>query len=187
MAGLWNGCPAKGVASGDAAARGGTRISTPTGRLWPQFTHPILIGFFWFSIQKNVRLFLFNTNQSPKRDMAGLWSGCAAKSAVAVREPWLRSYFGWLAQWLSWWSRAFGPCSQIWQSAWATDPCPSLLDGDTGMGQPPNKERGPCAWGAVLYKSAVNQMPLICRTNAGVENIPRLFDVALQTECAYFP
>jgi hypothetical protein len=27
------------------------------------------------------------------------------------------------------------------------DPCPSLLDGDTGMGQPPNKERGPCAWG----------------------------------------
>jgi hypothetical protein len=32
--------------------------------------------------------------------MAGLWSGCAAKSAVAVREPWLRSYFGWLTQWL---------------------------------------------------------------------------------------
>jgi hypothetical protein len=27
------------------------------------------------------------------------------------------------------------------------DPCPSLLDGDTGSGKPPNKEAGPYAWG----------------------------------------
>jgi hypothetical protein len=35
------------------------------------------------------------------------------------------------------------------------------------------------------YKSAVNPMPQICRPYAGVDNIPRVFDVAIQTECAY--
>jgi hypothetical protein len=50
---------------------------------------------------KKARIFLFNIHQLPTRDMAGLWSRCAAKSAVAVREQWLRSYFGWLAQWPS--------------------------------------------------------------------------------------
>jgi hypothetical protein len=53
-----------------------------------------------FDSKKKARFFLFNIHQLTTRDMAGLWSGCAAKSAVAVREPWLRSYFGWLAQWL---------------------------------------------------------------------------------------
>jgi hypothetical protein len=81
--------------------------------------------------------------------MAGLWSGCAAKSAVAVREPWLRSYFGWLTQWLRSYFFGVGEATvpQIGESGGHWDPCPSLLDGDTGSGKPPNKEAGPYAWG----------------------------------------
>jgi hypothetical protein len=31
---------------GGQRRRGGTHISTPTGRLWPQFSQPVLIGLF---------------------------------------------------------------------------------------------------------------------------------------------
>jgi hypothetical protein len=45
-------------------------------------------------------------------------------------------------------SRVFGHCTQNRgkrRGHW--DPCPSLLDGDTGSEKPPNKEAGPYAWG----------------------------------------
>jgi hypothetical protein len=68
--------------------------------------------------------------------MAGLWSGCAAKSAVAVSRwsvswgehvsrglaQWLRSYFFWCG---------CGHSTQIGtlgESRGLSDPCPSLLD-----------------------------------------------------------
>jgi hypothetical protein len=44
--------------------------------------------------------------------------------------------------------------SQIGESGGHWDPCPSLLDGDTGSGKPPNKEAGPYAWGGFYCNTA---------------------------------
>jgi hypothetical protein len=76
----WNGCAAKGAASGVAAAR----IFLPQ---LVDFDLNLLNQVLWilllFDSKKKARIFLLNVHQLPTRDMAGLWSGCAAKSAVA--------------------------------------------------------------------------------------------------------
>jgi hypothetical protein len=48
------------------------------------FLSQFLSDFFNFRFKKKAPIFLFNIHQLPTRNMAGPWSGCAAKSAVAV-------------------------------------------------------------------------------------------------------
>jgi hypothetical protein len=72
---------ARSESGGDAAAR----IFLPQLVDFDlNFLSQFLSDFSKFSIQKKARIFLFNIHQLPTRDIAGPWSGCAAKSAVAV-------------------------------------------------------------------------------------------------------
>jgi hypothetical protein len=71
----------KRPASGDAAAR----IFLPQLVDFDlNFLSQFLSDFFNFRFKKKARIFLFDIHHLPTRDMAGTWSGCAAKSAVAV-------------------------------------------------------------------------------------------------------
>jgi hypothetical protein len=68
IAGLWIGCAAKGTASGDAAAR----IFLPQLVDFDlNFLSQFLSDFFNFRFKKKARIFLFNIQQLPTRDMAG--------------------------------------------------------------------------------------------------------------------
>jgi hypothetical protein len=61
--------------------------------------------------------------------------------------------------WCGWVSRVFGHCTQNRgkrRGHW--DPCPSLLDGDTGSKKPPNKEAGPYAWGGSYGRSTESDL-----------------------------
>jgi hypothetical protein len=107
------------------------------------------------------------------RDMVGLWSGCAAKSAVAVREPWLRSYFPGGSP-VAALVRPLYP-KYLGESGGHWDPCPSLLDG-----------AGPYAWGAreVSQRLTSPFSPYLC---VGPEKVTETLDINLhptmQPEC----